>query len=206
MRPLRSASLSAGVVALALALAGCASGADSPASGTPTDVALVPPAGEVIGQGTVMDRGGEVEMCLGAVAESYPPQCSGIPLEGWSWEGVDGAESSGETTWGAYAVQGTYDLQTFTVTAAPVLLALYDPMPIDDPTGGVDGQTDAARLADVQTAVTDDLAGLGLVAASTDRGYVWADVVWDDGGLQAWADQTYGDDVVVVRSALHEVG
>ena len=32
-------------------------------------------------QGTVMDVGGDAELCLGPVAESYPPQCSGIPVD-----------------------------------------------------------------------------------------------------------------------------
>ena len=59
------------------------------------------------------------ELCLGPVAESYPPQCSGIPLEGWSWEGVEGSETSGDVRWGTYAVQGTYDGESLTVTAPP---------------------------------------------------------------------------------------
>ena len=23
--------------------------------------------------------------CLGPIAESYPPQCRGLPVEGWDW-------------------------------------------------------------------------------------------------------------------------
>ncbi len=33
-------------------------------------------------------------------------------------------------------------------------------------------------------------------------GHVLVDVVYDDGSLQAWADQTYGSDVVIVTGAL----
>ncbi len=84
--------------------------------------------------GTVMDIGGDVELCLGPVAESYPPQCSGIPIANWSWDGVEGSESSGDVTWGAYAVQGTYDGDQYTVSAPPIMLALYDPMAFPDPT------------------------------------------------------------------------
>ena len=76
-------------------LSGCATPPHSGAGGAAGSLGSLwpaPPEGEVVGQGTVMDVGGEVELCLGAVAESYPPQCSGIPLTDWSWDGVDGCE------------------------------------------------------------------------------------------------------------------
>ena len=67
-----------------------------------------PPDGEVVGVGTVMDVGqGDPELCLGAIAESFPPQCSGIPITNWDWAPVkDTSESSGTTRWGSYAVTG----------------------------------------------------------------------------------------------------
>lgn len=110
------------------------------------------PDGEVIAQGTVMDTGDAIELCLGALLESYPPQCSGIPLTGWDWTGIDGSEHEGDIQWGAYAVQGTYNGTSF-----------------------------------------------------TQDGRLWVQVVWDDGSLQDAADARYGDDVVLVQSALHLV-
>ena len=99
--------------------------------------AVPPPAGEVLGVGTVMDTGKPTgpELCLGAIAESYPPQCSGVPLAGWDWATVGKTfESSGDTRWGGYAVQGTYDGTTLTLTQEPVSSALYDPAaPAQDP-------------------------------------------------------------------------
>jgi hypothetical protein len=35
---------------------------------------------------------------------------------------------------------------------------------------------------------------------------VLVDVVYDDGTLQAWTDATYGENVVVVSSALVDAG
>lgn len=71
------------------------------------------------GTGMVMETGRfGPELCLGAIAESYPPQCRGIPLEGWSWDGVDGEESAAGTTWGEFHVVGAYDGRTFTVAEA----------------------------------------------------------------------------------------
>lgn len=160
-----------------------------------------PPDGDVVGQGTVMDVAGEVELCLGPVAESYPPQCTGIPVEGWSWEDLEGSETSDDVRWGTYAVEGTLDGETLTVTAPPIMLALYDPMPLPDPTGGEPGEGDEATLLALQEELPDRL-GDEYLSSSVDNGYLWIDVVWDDGTLQDAADAEFGDDIVVVRSAL----
>jgi hypothetical protein len=153
--------------------------------------------------GTVIDVAGDAKLCLGAILESYPPQCAGLPLDDWTWEGLDGSDSSGDTRWGAYAVTGMYDGERLTVTEQPIMLALFDPIAPEDPTGGVDGSTPAAEL----TAVQDDIAARLSPDAvvMSDRGYVWVMVTWDDGTLQAAADAEYGTDVVIVTSALREI-
>jgi hypothetical protein len=43
------------------------------------------------------------EVCLGPVAESYPPQCNGPELVGWEWGDHDGmferqGESAGDSS------------------------------------------------------------------------------------------------------------
>lgn len=163
-----------------------------------------PPDGRVIGTGTVLDVAGEPQLCLGGVAESYPPQCSGVPLDRWTWDGVDGSESSGDTTWGTYAVYGTFDGERLTVTDPPIMLALYDPIRSEDPTGGVEGKSSQEELARVQDELSAS-AGPEALLLWTERGYVWMQVVWDDGSLQNAMDARYGDGVVVVTSALREV-
>ncbi len=182
-------------------LAGCAS-TPGPGAGS---LEPEPPQSEVIAQGTVLDDGSGPQLCLGAVAESYPPQCSGIAVDEWSWDGLDGAETASGVTWGAYAVQGRYDGTTLTVTEPPVLLALYDPAPLDDPTAGRPGDTDEATLADVQQRVHDTL-GASVLTSGIYDGRLWVSVVWDDGTLQDAADAEFGDDVVVVQSAMREAG
>ena len=162
------------------------------------------PQGRVIATGTVLDVAGDVQFCLGAVAESFPPQCTGLPMDDWSWDGVDGIETSGDVTWGTYAVHGLYDGERYTTVDTPIMLALYDPMRTEDPTGGVDGATDEPELTRVQ----DDLStrlGADALSLMSDRGYVWLEVVWDDGTIQDAADAAYGDDVVIVTSALREI-
>lgn len=198
-----------GFVAL-LSLSACAT--VSPSAGSPDapvgqslgSLWPAPPEGDVVGQGTVMDTGGAVELCVGPVMESWPPQCSGIPLEGWSWEGVDGSESQGDIRWGAYAVQGTYDGETLTVTQPPIMLALYDPMMTPDPTGGKPGKGTEAGVLEIQGALPDVL-GAEYLSSYPENGWLWVDVVWDDGTWQKAADDDYGKDVVIIRSALREI-
>lgn len=166
-----------------------------------------PPQGEVIGQGLVMQTADEVKLCLGPIAESWPPQCQGMPLDGWSWEGVEGSESSGDVRWGMYAVTGTYDGSVFTLTGEPILLALYDPMAPEDPTGGTPGTTSEARLIEIQEQLPDILApGTQYFSSTPDRGYLWAQVIWDDGTIQTALDAHYGAGVVIIESALREIG
>lgn len=201
-----TAALLTGVVLAGAA--GCATGPRSPVGEAPpaTPGAALPglPDGEVTAQGTVLDTGDDPQLCLGAVAESYPPQCTGIPLADWTWEGLDGSESASGVTWGAYAVQGVYDGSVFTVTAPPVMLALYDPMVPDDPTNGEPGPADEETLLAVQEQVHADL-GADVLSSWPQDGRLWVQVVWDDGTVQDAADAAYGDDVVLIRSALHPV-
>ncbi len=203
-RPLGIVAATAFVMLAAAGCAGAGPGA-TPAPAAFGTVAPVPPEDEVGAVGTVLDVGGDVQLCLGAVAESYPPQCTGLPVEGWTWDGVDGSETSGDTRWGAYAVRGTYDGATFTMTNTPVMLALYDPIAPVDPTGGEPGAGDDATLARLQDEMPDRLGDAYLGSFPQD-GWLWVDVVWDDGSLQEAADAEFGDDVVVVRSALHLTG
>lgn len=174
---------------------------DAPDGQSLGSLAPAPPEGEVVAQGTVMDVDGDVELCLGAVAESYPPQCSGIPVTGWSWDGVDGAETSGETTWGAYAVQGTYDGESFTSTQPPIMLALYDPMPIEDATDQGAGKGAESQLLEIQEELPEIL-GASYLSSYPENGRLFVSVLWDDGTWQDAADDDYGVDVVVIEPAL----
>lgn len=208
-RALATVSLAASI---GLAVAGCAT-AGSPGSGDPAAPQTVPPVVSppaddvaVIGQGTVIDIDGDAGLCLGPVAESYPPQCfNAVPLVGWSWEGVDGSEQSGSVRWGTYAVQATYDGSALTVTEPPIMLALYDPMMPADPTGGRPGAGDPAMLEDLSTALQEAPSD-DLLATWIEGDRLWISVRWDDGSLQRAFDDALGEDVVLVQSALQPVG
>lgn len=97
----------------ALLLAGCgtASGpGDGPADGDlPTWTAQDPDL-LLTGHGLVLQEDGRPpELCVGGVAESYPPQCGGPELVGFSWDDVPEHEESAGVTWGPATVVGTFD-------------------------------------------------------------------------------------------------
>lgn len=240
--------------------------ADASSGAVPTPV----PDGEVRTSGlvTVLDPGTGPELCLGAVAESYPPQCGGPAVEGFEWGDVGFEEASG-VRWGSYALTGTFDGTSFAVTDA-IPAALYDAM-AEPEVGGLEQacddpastDTDKATPEDldatlaaasalpgyattwltgttINVAVTEDATGaestlretwggplcvtmveqtdadlnainielqsaLGerlLTSGSTSPDSLDAQVVFDDGSIQEWADTTYGEGLVRVSSAL----
>jgi hypothetical protein len=235
-------------------------------TGAPTPV----PDGQVRTRGlvTVLDTGNGPELCLGAVAESYPPQCGGPALVDFDFGDV-GAETASGVTWGQYNVTGTYDGTTFTVTDA-IPAALYDTMAQPE-AGGLEPACDDATTTDAEMASPEDMdatlaaasalpsyatawlsngtisvavtedpegaeaelrktwggllcvttvektdadlnavnqelqAALGdqlLTSGSTSPDSLDAQVVYDDGSIQDWADETWGDGLVRVSSAL----
>jgi hypothetical protein len=195
----------------ALLLAGCAADPASPPQNTAPsfgDLDAIAAPGEVQGQGTVIQVGDTVaQLCLGAIAESYPPQCTGPEIDGWDWDAVPGTfETSGDVTWGAYAVTGTWDGGRFGLTGA-ITLALYDPMPVVDPQLDPDnaGDTDPAELERIQSEI-DDSAPFTVLTSSIENGYVFVGVTYDDGSIQAWADETFLPDAVAIRPALRDIG
>ncbi|MBI2244023.1 MAG: hypothetical protein HYU55_08790 [Nocardioides sp.] len=174
-------------------------GSSSRPARMPTEIPAARGTVHTSGLVTVMDQGSP-ELCLGAVAESWPPQCGGPPIEGWDWADHHGVfERQQQVRWGQFVVTGTWDGSTFGYQDA-VLAALYDAMPIEEV------QLPAPAVEHTQ-AELEDIAGEvgdlpGAQGAYADAGQVLVDVVYDDGSLQAWADATYGRDVVIVRPAL----
>lgn len=194
-------------------LTGCATagepgdGADVVPGGAGQPAPIAAP-GEVVGQGTVLQKDGEPALfCLGAVAESYPPQCSGPEMVGWAWPDDQMHESASGVTWGTYAVSGSWDGTTFTVGEMTVPLALYDPMrPEPDP--HADPANAGTNSEELLTRVQDELSSwteATVLSSYPENGYLWATVYYDDGTLQASLDEVYGPDVVVVQSAFRDI-
>lgn len=134
--------------------------------------------GRYQGNGMVLQPGDDAaELCLGAIAASYPPQCGGIPITNWDWDAVEKEERASGTTWGSYHVVGTYDGASFTVEEAgdsvPSAEDPTDPFasPCPEPDGGWAG-TDATR-----TSEEDRLAAVKLAEDQPDHTASWIDYI-----------------------------
>ncbi len=204
-------SLLAALTTLVLAGAACDDGSDdvardpaasSPASSDPPAAAVPDGPVRTVNLATVMDTGSP-ELCLGPIAESYPPQCGGPALLDWDWADHEGTfDKQGDIRWGTYALTGTWDGTSFTATEA-VPGALYDPaMPTPTPTPSPATAYDPAELEGIATELQSAPGVLGAYGGEGSEGHVLADVYYDDGTLQEWADTTYGTGVVLVSSAL----
>lgn len=187
----------------AMVIVGCA--------GPPTDSdGWAPPAPTlpqaVHGTGTVLEGDAGPVLCLGPIAESYPPQCDGPAILGWDWSAVtEGWQSASGIMWGAYAVWGDWDGETFTVTREPVPAALHDPTndfskadPWDEsrPRGTL-SEAGAERVRAELERVVPGVLGSAIV-----HGRLVLEVRFDDGTLQEAIDERYGDDAVVVIPSL----
>lgn len=164
------------VVASALVLAACGEEDASAASATSS------PSADQVYTGTFFvlenaDHG--PQLCTDGVMESYPVQCSGTDVVGWSWADVEGEESHAGTTHGTYRITGTYDGTAFTVTEPGVLApdTAFDlPMPSVDfstpcePPAGGWSLPDPAKVTDEAIS-----AAIAYATAEPDYGYLWMD-------------------------------
>jgi len=208
--PLMAIALSLSLTACGGSDAGDDVATDPGGSAGPQPPTAVPAApGDVRSRNlvTVMDQdAGDdlVELCLGPIAESYPPQCGGPAITNWDWTSVDGMfEQQGDVRWGTFAVTGTWDGEEFTVTEA-IPAALYDPMPEEPP---VYPEPTKDYTDEELSGFAEDLMKVpGVQGAYGADGHVLVDVTYDDGSYQDYADEAYGEGVVVVTGALVDVG
>jgi hypothetical protein len=87
--------------------------AEVPVTTEPSD------SGPVRGSLIVLEDTEHGPQLCSVVEDSYPPQCGGPDVVGWSWDDVADEESANGTTWGSYEVTGTWDGQRLTLTEAP---------------------------------------------------------------------------------------
>ncbi|MDZ7676294.1 MAG: hypothetical protein U5K30_14650 [Acidimicrobiales bacterium] len=176
------------IAALVLALGSlaCSDGdasiaADGTGSDTSADPAS-PPGSDTLYQGTftVLESPDHGPQLCTSVAQSYPPQCSGPDVDSWDWSTVD-AESANGTTWGHYAVTGTWDGDSLTLTKAPSEPDRDDRAPSDTefPTP-CDPPADGWTVTDPETATVEGReAATDYAQAQSDFGGLWVDRSFD---------------------------
>ena len=196
--------------ALALALLSLASCGDQTGAGSGDPGGASGPASptgdELYAEATVLESNAHgPQLCLGGVAESFPPQCGGPDLVGWDWGEVGAFDRVSGTTWGGYVVIGRYDAEagTFTLTRPAVPSSEYDgpvPQPPEPPPAPApEDRLSRTELEELHRELFDRTDA---VYADAEQGRIALAVVHDDGTLQQQLDDEYGVGVVVVTSVL----
>jgi hypothetical protein len=140
MRSLRGALLSLLLVVAVACGEASPTGAPAgpPSAPTPTTTATMPPpqrdeTQEYRTGATILEAGDSGPQLCFAVAESYPPQCSGPEIVGWDWDAVAGEESASGVTWVDAVLTGTWDGERFTVTRPAEAVSVWPEPPPGDP-------------------------------------------------------------------------
>lgn len=172
----RVLTLAGGAAGLVLLFAACAqiAGPGQPAVPPPTGSSGLVTTRHPV---TVIDDGSGPELCLGGVAESLPPQCSGPKVAGWTWAG-EFAESGG-VRWGDYIVTGRYDPEADVLTATEVRSGKGYVWPDSEEETWTSACPEPAggwRVTDNSKVSEEDLdAALSLAASFPDYSTAWAD-------------------------------
>ncbi|PXA72775.1 hypothetical protein CTB96_01330 [Cryobacterium arcticum] len=197
-----------GITAGLLVMGGCtASTAPSGPGGLPQPSSTE----ELTGQAVVLEKDGEEpKVCFGLIEASLPPQCGGPAVTGWDWATAKESESAAGVTWGIYAVTGIYDGGGFTVTQPPIPVSRDDPYARQDPrVDGEAGTSSAAELERYQEEMASyfpsgvpDWSEITLLGSGVYNGYLVIDVIYDDGSVQRFFDEQWGEGTTIVQSAL----
>ncbi|GAA1896313.1 hypothetical protein [Asanoa iriomotensis] len=120
------------------------------------------------------------QLCFNA-ALSHPPQCGGLDIVGWSWDGL-AHESAGGTRWGSFEIVGTYDGERLTLT---------------EPARAGGGQGTTSPMPDFSSACPPPPGGWRVVddAKATDAALQEALALAESapGAAGAWIDQNGGE-------------
>lgn len=168
---------------------------DRPAD--PADTGTEP--GRYETDGTVLESPDHsAELCLGGIADSYPPQCSGLPVADWDWTEVEREESASGTTWGTFHLMGTYDGATFTVLE----VGTYEP-PASDPSDFTAPCPEPAGgwVVDLSRATDADLRAVMRAAErEPDSAGFWIDYVDEP------SESTQASEIIAVAAFTGDLG
>jgi hypothetical protein len=190
---------------------GAGSAADGSQSGDAQSEEPTVPSDEVVYRGALTVLQGverdAAELC-GAVAESYPPQCGGLPVTGWDWEAVEHDEAQG-VRWGSYLVTGTFDGKSFVLTEDPVPtseidMADYPELQYQEPEIGDPAEDlSAVELQAIADEITAEFPRYVYGGwADEQNGVALIDALLVTPELEAYAAEHYPADTVAFSSML----
>ncbi|SDK90253.1 hypothetical protein SAMN05216298_1939 [Glycomyces sambucus] len=199
-------------LAAIVALAACGQGTGTTDAGGEGDADAV--AEDTVYTGSITVYQGverdSAELCA-VVAESYPPQCAGLPVTGWDWEAVEHEEASG-VRWGTFVVTGTFDGKAFTVTGDPLTmdeidLADHPELQYTEPEIGDPAEDlGAAELEAFGTELAEQFPSLVFGSFPDEAsGVLVTDVLLVSPELEAYAAEHFPEDAVAFAPVLRPV-
>ncbi len=202
----RSLASAVSCAALVLGFAGCAVGETES-----TEPSIVSSPSETVDIFTtkyrtmIIDDGDRPpQLCVGGVAQSLPPGCAGIDLEGWDWNAVGDHEQRGSVRWGEFAVSGEYSAVKNTLRVTSASTGGTEPGHTPPPCTEEPGEYgDPSNIERMWTFTEDDL-GVRVFSGGDDPVCQTARfrVGYDDGSVQSALDAEFGRGAVIVESAL----
>ncbi len=146
-------------------------------------------------------RGDGPQLCVGGVAESFPPQCSGVDLLDWSWDDEAGAfQERAGVRWGEFMVTGDFSPADHTMRVTDVQTDGPEPSP-RPPRCTDDCEQPTDELLAIASEITGEYDGVHSSAVDG-TGTVEVGVSYDDGSLQRALDEKYGAGLIRVESTL----
>ncbi|SDZ55093.1 hypothetical protein SAMN05421684_6580 [Asanoa ishikariensis] len=159
-------------------LAGCAEPAFDPVEPEPDDGSAYP--GRYRVSGAVLENAEHGPQLCRSVGDSLPPQCTGLDIVGWSWDGLDHEESGG-VRWGHFEIVATFDGVRLTLAEPPQPPTVQRPDPEPNLTTPCPPPPGGWRVVDEAKATTAAYKeAFELAYAAPDAAGAWID---QNGGM-----------------------
>jgi hypothetical protein len=162
-------------------LAGCAEPDGIPAGADPVepepDGSFAPEsyAGLYRVTGTVLENAEHGPQLCRGVGESFPPQCDGLDIVGWTWDGLEHSDRGG-VRWGNFEIIATFDGTRLTLSEPPWPPSVRRPGPTPDFTTPCPAPVGGWRVVDAAKATDAALKEAAALADSApDAAGVWID-------------------------------
>jgi hypothetical protein len=162
-------------------LAGCAEPDGTPAGADPVepepDGSFAPESypGRYRVTGTVLENAEHGPQLCRGVRESLPPQCDGLDIVGWSWDGLEHSDRGG-VRWGDFELVATFDGTRLTLVEPAWPPSVRRPGPMADFTSPCPPPVGGWRVVDAARATDAALKEAAALADSApDAAGVWID-------------------------------
>lgn len=125
--------------------------------------------------GTVLENAKHGPQLCRGMQESFPPQCDGLDIVGWSWDGLEHDDRAG-VRWGEFELVATFDGKRLTLSEPPAPPSVRRPGPTPEFTSPCPPPVGGWRVVDAAKATEAALKeAVALAESASDAAGVWID-------------------------------